>query len=101
MESEVITVNIGAVLRTARKRSGLTQEELAARLHRSNSCISKYESNSLTIDVPTFVKWAKLTNAQDLLIAAMLSVDPSVVAEGLRVMSQLIGGIIAWTILLT
>lgn len=85
-------MNLGALLKAARKRRGLSQEELAEKLHRARSCISKYENESKVIDVPTFVQWMKHTSSQDFLIAGLMGVDPTVAMEGLRVISQLMGG---------
>lgn len=64
-------MNLGAILRAARERKGLSQEKLAEKLHRSRSCISKFETNQKTIDVPTFIFWMNTTNAKDIMIAAL------------------------------
>lgn len=85
-------MDIGALLKAARKRKGMSQEELAEKLHRARSCISKFENNNKSIDVPTFVQWMKQTNATDLMIAAMTGFDPNVVSEALRIAMQLMGG---------
>lgn len=85
-------MNIGAVLRTARERYGLSQEELALKLHRSRSCISKFENNKKTLDVPTFITWMNLTSAKDLMIAALAGVDPSMIMDVVDTISQLIIG---------
>lgn len=88
-------MNLGAVLKTARERGGLTQDELALKLHTTKSCISKYENDRKEPRISILMDWMKQTNAQDLIVAAMLNIDPVAVAEGLRYMSQLIGGMIA------
>ena len=44
-----------AVLIEARKRTGITQEELAWRLKRPQSFVSKYESGERRIDVAEFI----------------------------------------------
>lgn len=85
-------MNLGALLRVARERNGLSQEELALKLHRSRSCISKFENNQKTIDVPTFINWMNSTSAKDIMIAALSGVDPTVVIKSLEVISQLITG---------
>lgn len=79
----------GAVLKSARKREGLTQEELAERLHMTKSCISKFESNLKETKISTFVEWFRQTNATDLMIAAMINVDPSQVAQLIELIGQL------------
>lgn len=85
-------MNIGAVLRTARKRKGLSQEELAEKLNRARSCISKFETNQKVIDVPTFIQWAKYTNAQDIMIAALLGLDPLTITQGIEIITKILGG---------
>jgi transcriptional regulator with XRE-family HTH domain len=78
----------GAVLKTARKREGLTQDELADKLHLTKSCISKFEHNVKEAKISTFINWMKHTNAQDLLIAAMLQIDPGQVTQMLELIGQ-------------
>jgi transcriptional regulator with XRE-family HTH domain len=43
-----------AALVSARKKAGLTQAELAARLNRGQSFVSKYERGELRLDVVEF-----------------------------------------------
>ena len=83
-------MNLGALLRAARERNGLSQEELALKLHRSRSCISKFENNQKIIDVPTFVNWMNSTSAKDIMIAALSGVDPMVVMKSLEMIPQLV-----------
>jgi transcriptional regulator with XRE-family HTH domain len=47
------------VLRTARKRAGVTQQALADRLHRPQSFVAKYENGERRIDVIEFVELAR------------------------------------------
>lgn len=91
-------MDLGALLKAARKRKGLSQEELAQMIHRSRSCISKFENNQKVIDAPTLFQVANVTGAHDLIIAAMLSIDPLVAAEGLNFITQLIGGFLIWVL---
>jgi transcriptional regulator with XRE-family HTH domain len=44
-----------AILVEARSRAGLTQQELAKRLGKPQSFVSKYERNERRIDVPEFI----------------------------------------------
>jgi DNA-binding XRE family transcriptional regulator len=62
-------LTFGAVLKACRKRAGLTQEEIAEKLHRSWSCISKFETDKKTLDVATLIKWADVTSAKDVACA--------------------------------
>jgi len=49
---------IGALLRQLRESSGLTQEELAAKLHKKKSAISRIESHTEDIRLSTLEKIA-------------------------------------------
>lgn len=81
-------MNIGAVLRKMRKGAGLSQEELAEKLHISRSNVSRLESNKLTLTFEDAVRWAQSTNAQDMLIALILNVDVSTVSHFLSQITQ-------------
>jgi len=50
---------IGVFLREAREKSGLTQEELANRIHTTKSVISRMENHSEDIKLSTIEKVAK------------------------------------------
>jgi transcriptional regulator with XRE-family HTH domain len=56
-----------AVLVEARTAAGLTQQQLAKRLKKHQSYISKYETGERRLDVPEFIR-----------IARTLDADPSV-----------------------
>ncbi|MBN4082336.1 helix-turn-helix transcriptional regulator [Mariprofundus ferrooxydans] len=51
---------IGALLRQAREASGLTQEEIAERLHTKKSAISRIENHSEDIKLSTLEKFASV-----------------------------------------
>jgi ribosome-binding protein aMBF1 (putative translation factor) len=50
---------IGLILRTAREEAGLTQEELAKRLHTKKAAISRIENHAEDIRLSTLNKFAK------------------------------------------
>lgn len=50
---------IGAVLRHAREAAGLTQEELASRLHTKKTAISRIENHAEDIKISTLERVAK------------------------------------------
>ncbi len=57
----------------ARKRAGLTQVVVAARLHRPQSYVSKYESGERRLDVIEFVE-----------VAGALGADPAAIVRTLH-----------------
>ncbi|SES03225.1 helix-turn-helix domain-containing protein [Salipaludibacillus aurantiacus] len=87
-------MDLGAVLKAARERRGYTQEQLADRLNRSRTCITKFERNSKEISWKEAIRWGQVTNAQDLLIAAMVATDPiqiTQIIEQINQLSQFVG----------
>lgn len=58
---------------SARKRAGLTQQDLASRLGRPQSYVSKYEQGERRLDVIEFLD-----------IAHIISLDPGEVIHGLE-----------------
>lgn len=62
----------GDLLRKCRLRAGLTQDQLAEKLHRSRSSISKIENDKVRVDVPTFLNWMEHTRSLDLLVSAII-----------------------------
>jgi DNA-binding XRE family transcriptional regulator len=50
---------IGALLRQARETSGITQEEVAQKLHTNKSAISRIENHSEDIRLSTLRKYAR------------------------------------------
>lgn len=52
-----------AVLVTTRKAAGLTQQQLATRLRRPQSFVSKYETGERRLDVPEFIRVSRCLNA--------------------------------------
>jgi transcriptional regulator with XRE-family HTH domain len=81
----------GAILKQCRERAGLTQEQMAERLHRSRSCISKIESDKKGLDVTTFMQWADATCAKEVMIAALCGVDPSIIVQNIQNIMSLLG----------
>jgi transcriptional regulator with XRE-family HTH domain len=51
-----------ALLVTARKQAGLTQVELAAKLRKPQSYVSKYENGERRLDLVEFLEVAELLN---------------------------------------
>lgn len=57
-------MNIGQVLRTARKRADLTQEEMSFELNISRSTISKLERNDMPIQTEDFIRWMQVVQVR-------------------------------------
>ncbi|TKI63190.1 helix-turn-helix transcriptional regulator [Lysinibacillus mangiferihumi] len=84
----------GAILKALRVKANLTQEQIAEKLNRSRSCISKYEKEVKVIDMPTFMQWIQITDGQVAAAAMMFGMD------ALSIINQLLpfigGGFIWW-----
>ncbi len=76
-------------MQACRERAGLTQEQMAEKLHRTQACISKYENDHKVPDMPTMLKWVEATGAKEVVVAFLCGMD------GLSIMQQImpfIGG---------
>ena len=58
-ESGYQEFKIGAILRLAREEAGLTQEQLAEKLHTKKTAISRMENHAEDIKISTLEKFAK------------------------------------------
>ncbi|MFX3631888.1 MAG: multiprotein-bridging factor 1 family protein [Candidatus Pristimantibacillus sp.] len=74
-------LGFGAVLHACRERAGMSQEKLAEMLHRSRSCISKFEQEHKLPDINTFLIWLDKTNARDVGFALMSGTDPATILQ--------------------
>lgn len=59
LQSGYADFKVGVLLRQAREEAGLTQEELAQRLHTQKSAISRIENHAGDIRLSTLEKYAK------------------------------------------
>ena len=78
-------MKIGAILQACRERAKLTQEEMAARLNRTQSCISKIERDHKLPDLPTLIEWLNITNAKEVFVAYLYGLD------GLTILQNILG----------
>ncbi|MED3687315.1 helix-turn-helix transcriptional regulator [Peribacillus butanolivorans] len=84
-------MKFGSVLQACRERAGLSQEELAHQLNRTQSCVSKFEKDRKVPDIGTFMQWVQVTNAPEVAVAYLYGMD------GINIIHQLlpmIGGLI-------
>ncbi|QVY60967.1 helix-turn-helix domain-containing protein [Cytobacillus gottheilii] len=84
-------MQVGGILKICREKAGFSQEQLAEKLHRSRSCISKIESDKKTLDLGTFIRWMNETSATDIACAIVSGVDPVMLMQQ---MMPLVGGFI-------
>lgn len=80
-----IATKYGSIMQAMRERSGLSQEQLAERIHISRSCVSKLENDRKTPDVSTLVAWAQATGATEVVVAFICGMD------GLSIMQSILG----------
>ncbi|WP_408004841.1 helix-turn-helix domain-containing protein [Radiobacillus kanasensis] len=78
----------GAVLKACRTRAGLSQEELAEKLHINQSDVSKYENDTKEPSMSIFQSWATNTQAQEVLIAFTCGMDGLSILQN---MAQIVG----------
>ena len=61
------------VLVATRKAAGLTQQQLAARLRKPQSFVSKYETGERRLDVPEFIRVSRCLNADPAALLAKIA----------------------------
>jgi HTH-type transcriptional regulator / antitoxin HipB len=59
LETRYVDFKIGALLRQAREKAGLTQEEVADRLETKKSAISRMENSAGSIRLSTLERYAR------------------------------------------
>ncbi len=67
--------DIGGLLKQLRKKKGWSQEEAAFQMHTTQSTISRLEKNLVACEVNFLVKFSRITNSEDIVIAALFSTD--------------------------
>ncbi|MEN2765651.1 helix-turn-helix domain-containing protein [Ornithinibacillus xuwenensis] len=87
-------LELAAVLKKMRRRSGLSQEALAPRLHMSRSNISKLERGKLDIRGNDLLRWAQETSSQDILISIACNIDLATATDMISQLTQLAGTIL-------
>jgi len=70
-------LDFGTALKLRRKEAGISQEELAERIYKSRSSISKIENNKESLEAETLIQWVHATQiqAQELAVVTLCSVD--------------------------
>ncbi len=86
-------MRVGAILRACRTRAGLNQEELAHKLHISQSDVSKYENDAMEPHISTLQAWTNNTQSAEVLVAFLMGMDGISIMQSIM---QFIGGIALW-----
>ena len=84
-------MRFGPVLRKMRKGAGMSQESMANELHMSISNISRLETDKYELKAVDLIRWCKVTNNPDVLMALYAGVE---VVNQLQPITQLITGTI-------
>lgn len=84
-------MKVGAILKACRERQGISQEDLADKLHINQSDISKIENDNKEPTISLFNAWLHNTQAQEVAIAFLFGMDGLSILQNL---SQLIGNIL-------
>ncbi|AJS59889.1 helix-turn-helix domain-containing protein [Paenibacillus sp. IHBB 10380] len=82
-------MKFGAIMQACRERAGLTQEQIADKLNRTQACVSKFENDHKIPDMSTMMQWMDATGGKEVLVAFLYGMD------GLSIMQNimpLIGG---------
>ena len=70
----------------------MSQEEVALELHMSISNVSRLETNKYELKAADLIRWANITNSQELLAAMILGVDVGVLQQALEMVTTLMVG---------
>ncbi|RKD20991.1 hypothetical protein BEP19_15010 [Ammoniphilus oxalaticus] len=80
----------GPLLKEARLKAGLSQEEMAEKLHLSRSNVSRLENNYLALKVRDLVDWFQVTGAPEIAAAIICGVDVAAVMQIISTVSTMV-----------
>ena len=72
---------LGLLLRKCREKAGMTQEQIARKLHWSQSCVSNAEKGKRLPDIFKIMDWARVTQAQEALALFVAGADVSYIIQ--------------------
>lgn len=72
---------LGLLLQKCRQKAGLTQDQLAMKLNRTQSCISKFEKGHKLPDIFTIMDWARITSAQEAIAMFVMGTDVTTIIQ--------------------
>lgn len=97
-------MKMGTILKAVRERAGMSQEDLAFQMNRTQACISKMENDRKIPDAKTFLEWFHQTNSQEVAVAFFCGVDSLAIMQQIMTMLSMfsnvflkLGGLL-WTI---
>lgn len=67
---------VGEVLKLCREREGLSQEQLARKINKTQSVVSRLEKGESAADVTTLVQWAEVTHCGELIATLIIGSVP-------------------------
>ena len=70
----------------------MSQEDIALDLHMSISNVSRIETGKYELKAVDLIKWANITNSQELLAAMVLGIDVAVLQQALEMVTTLMVG---------
>lgn len=70
---------LGKIMKACREKAMFSQFDMAFKINRSQSCISKFESNKKIPDIDTFIEWMEVTNCKEVAISYLYEVDGIVI----------------------
>ena len=88
-------MDIGSLIKKCRKKAKMSQESLAHLMNTTQATISRVEKGLVTIEAKFLIKVSKVTNSEDVVIAALFSADAIMQASQLVPMF-IIGGLTPW-----
>lgn len=69
------------ILKRTRKMAGLTQEEMAEKLHMSRSNVANIERGHIELKMSDAIRWCQATNMPEVSAAMLCGVDPVTIMQ--------------------
>lgn len=87
-------MKLGKRLRGMRKSAGMSQEDIALELHMSISNVSRLETEKYELKASDLIRWANITQSQEVVAAMVLGLDVGVLQQALELASKLVATIL-------
>lgn len=94
MDSEKLKMQVGCNIAACRKRSGMTQAELALKLNYTDKAVSKWERGESVPDLPTLIQLAELFGIS----LDALTADPNALPDNTGAVQQTMGRVVEKTL---